>query len=371
MKYAASTLEELAASPTNGASKNVVIGFDGFVDTIAHPVAQRHGRGEDFDRIRTINAFAERIAAAAGKSANIEMYPMMEKIGGNGPIMANALLSAGFPVRYIGALGKPDIHPVFKDFAARTGAVSLTRPGMTTAAEFLDGKLMFGNMSALEEVTLDAVFEAIGEAAFRELAQHADLMAIVNWTMLPQLSGLMLGLLEKVYPKLPANPERHFFFDLADPAKRSEKDLGEAIELISRFEAFGKVTLGLNYSEAQQISRLLGLTPGERDADSLKQMAAAIRAKLALDCVLIHPTESAVCATAQEVFFTEGPLCEKPLITTGAGDHFNAGYMTGRLLGLSPAACLTAAVGCSGSYVRTGKSPSLAELTRFIGTYAN
>lgn len=371
MKYAASTLKELTTNKHKADSVKTVVGFDGFVDLIVHPVAQRHGPGENFDRIETISAFAEKIAAAAGKSANIEMYQKMEKLGGNGPIMANAMLSAGLPTRYIGALGKPDVHPVFKDFAARTDAISLTRPGITTAAEFLDGKLMFGNMSALDQVTFEAVLEAIGEAAFLKLAEEADLMAIVNWTMLPQLSALMTAMVEQVYPKLPNNPNRHFFFDLADPAKRSEHDLLEALNIISRFELFGKVTLGLNYSEGQQVSCVLGLPAGERDAQSLTSMALEIRNRLKLDCVLIHPTESAACAIGNETWFTEGPLCEKPLITTGAGDHFNAGFMTGRLLGLSPAACLTTAVSFSGSYVRTGISPSLEDLVTFIGQYAN
>lgn len=370
MKYAVATLEELTVNKDKVDGKRLVVGFDGFVDLIVHPVAQRHGRGEDFERIKTINAFAERIAAAAGKSANIEMYQVMEKLGGNGPIMANALLSAGFSTRYIGALGKPDIHPVFKDFAARTDAVSLTGPGITTAAEFLDGKLMFGNMASLDEVTYEAALEAIGEEAFLKLAEQADLMAIVNWTMLPQLSALMTALVEKVYPKLPKNDNRHFFFDLADPAKRSEKDIAKALEIISRFEQFGKVTLGLNYSEGQQVSRVLGLIPGDRDADSLRKMTTEIRNSLKIDCVLVHPTESAACAIDGEAYFTDGPLCDKPLITTGAGDHFNAGFMTGRLLGLSPAACLTVAVSFSGSYVRTGKSPSLEDLLVFIGHYA-
>lgn len=370
MKYAASALKEISASAVKPASKNVVVGFDGFVDQIVHPVAQRHGRGEDFERIKTINAFADRIAAAAGKSANIEMYQVMEKLGGNGPIMANAILSAGFATRYIGALGKPDIHPVFKEFAERTNAVSLTGPGITNAAEFLDGKLMFGNMTSLDEVTFEAMVEAIGEQAFLDLAQKADLMAIVNWTMLPQLSSLMTGMIEKVYPKLPANANRHFFFDLADPAKRSAEDIKEALGIIARFEQFGKVTLGLNYSEAQQVSTVLGLAPGDRDAESLKQMASQIRGNLRINCVLVHPTESAACAFEDGAYFTDGPLCDKPLITTGAGDHFNAGFMTGRLLGLSPEGCLTVAVSFSGSYVRTGKSPSLSDLSEFIAKFA-
>ena len=64
-----------------------------------------------------------------------------------------------------------------------------------------------------------------------------------------------------------------------------------------------------------------------------------------------------------------GPYTERPLITTGAGDHFNAGFMQGQLLGLDPEACLTLGVCTSGHYVRTGTSPDLASLETFLANW--
>ena len=98
--------------------------------------------------IPTITDFANRVASAAGKSANIELSEKLDKLGGNGPIMANAQLSLGLGVRYVGALGAPDIHPLFKDFSQATQAISLTNPGVTHALEFEDGKIMLGTMKA-------------------------------------------------------------------------------------------------------------------------------------------------------------------------------------------------------------------------------
>ena len=45
-------------------------------------------------------------------------------------------------VRYVGALGATDIHPLFKDFSKATQPVSLADPGVTHALEFEDGKIM-------------------------------------------------------------------------------------------------------------------------------------------------------------------------------------------------------------------------------------
>jgi sugar/nucleoside kinase (ribokinase family) len=62
----------------------------------------------------------------------------------------------------------------------------------------------------------------------------------------------------------------------------------------------------------------------------------------------------------------EGPFTLKPLITTGAGDHFNAGFCLGKLLGLDNAMSLLAGVSTSGYYVRTAKSPSIGDLVGLL-----
>ena len=65
----------------------------------------------------------------------------------------------------------------------------------------------------------------------------------------------------------------------------------------------------------------------------------------------------------------EDQVRKTPLITTGAGDHFNCGFVTGQLLGLEPEACLTLGVCTSGHYVRTGESPTLATLETFLANW--
>jgi sugar/nucleoside kinase (ribokinase family) len=64
-----------------------------------------------------------------------------------------------------------------------------------------------------------------------------------------------------------------------------------------------------------------------------------------------------------------GPYVEKPLITTGAGDHFNAGFATGQLLGLSPEGALALGVCTSGHYVRTAESPTFNDLETFLANW--
>ena len=85
MQHKELTLKELNERSQTISAKKALVGIDGFIDKIVHPVDQRTGPGEAFTAIETISEFGARISSAAGKSANIELAPIIEKLGGNGP----------------------------------------------------------------------------------------------------------------------------------------------------------------------------------------------------------------------------------------------------------------------------------------------
>ena len=369
MDFKQRTLAALQAARANSPTNTALVGLDGFVDTIVTPVDQRTAQGEAFTPIRSIPEFAQRIGGAAGKSTNIELYPLMDKLGGNGPIMANALLEAGTRVTYLGALGRPAIHPVFHDFASRVEVVSLCNPATTIAVEFNDGKLMLGQLRSLDTITLETIYQVMGEESLRSALAAADLVSLVNWTMIPNMTAVLRSFVEDVLPACPPREGKLFFFDLADPEKRSHEDLIEVLEVMARFDKFGKVTLGLNLKEAQRVYQALGFAALGESEEDLRTIAMDIREKLNLACVVVHPRESAACATADGTSWVPGPYTDQPLITTGAGDHFNAGFAQGQMLGLDSEACLSMGVCTSGHYVRTGKSPSLDDLEKFLATW--
>ena len=366
MDHRTRTLEELQTHRSGITAKNALLGFDGFVDTIMHAVDRRMGPGAQFDRIPKIEDFGNRILAAAGKSTNVELYPIMKKLGGNGPIMGAALMAAGVKTRYIGALGKPAIHPVFADFAKKTEAISICEPATTDAVEFEDGKIMLANPSSLDEITMKEIAGAVSEGAFLDLLSRADLISLVNWTQILHLTEILSDLLDRILPILPPRDQRIFFFDLADPEKRSVGDLQTALRTISRFHPFGSVTLGLNLKEAIQVAGALDLPEPKEDPEGLRALASRIRQALQIGTVVVHPTKSAACATREDSWWVPGPWTTKPKITTGAGDHFNAGFVIGQLLKLSPEACLTVGVHFSGYYVFNAKSPGLNDVDGFI-----
>ena len=86
LRVAATLREKIDVVKRSSAS----VGLDGFVDEIIHVVDKRLDVGR-FERIPTIQGYADRIAEASGRSTNMELVTQRIKLGGNGPIMANAL----------------------------------------------------------------------------------------------------------------------------------------------------------------------------------------------------------------------------------------------------------------------------------------
>jgi len=356
---------------------SAVVGFDGFVDSIIKVVDQRHSMApEDFRPVSTITGFADRCAAAAGKSTNIELHVVERRFGGNGPLLAAGMGSLGASVTFIGAVGSQNdpavLSPVYQSMADRCAKVYPVVPAaQTDALEFEDGKLMLGKTASVQAVSWKLLKETIGLDTLRAIYEDATTIGIVNWVMLQGVEGIWRGLMDEVFPKLSKKHPRRMFIDLCDPAKRTDEDVRRAAGFLTELAGFMPVTLGLNQAEAERIGRVLGVDiyegPGNQSLSSAMEHAAAtIRAKLGLACCVVHPREGAAAADAQATAWFEGPFTIKPKISTGAGDHFNGGFAMAQNLGLDLAQCL--AVGCavSGAYVRDARSPSRDRLAEFL-----
>jgi hypothetical protein len=348
--------------PFNTSKSNVLVGLDGFVDLIIDVVDKRTGP-ESYTRVETIASLGERISRAAGLSSNLELVVRQEKLGGNGPIMANAMLEAGCAVTYIGNLGRPAVHPVFAEMAARCKACySLAAPGTTDALEFRDGKVMLGKHQSLKEVTYERMVEVVGMERLRAAWEGSHLIALTNWTMLTEQTDIWKRL-HKDMAGAKTLPGAILFTDLADPEKRAGKEIADAVRFLQSFRRSHRVVLGLNQKESMEVSAAIGLKfkPEEIEAN-----AARLRKELDLDAVVIHPTKNAACATEKGSASIDGPFCQNPKLTTGAGDNFNAGFCVGLLAGLEPLEMLAAGTANSGFYVRNGRSATSRDLVAFL-----
>jgi hypothetical protein len=359
--------QKLLAGEAAAKKMSAFVGFDGFVDEILHVVDKRES-ADSFQRLTTISKLAERLAGAAGKSANVEIVNRVTKLGGNGPIMANALASLGLKVTYLGNLGWPHLHPIFADFAKRAEVYSIAEPGHTDALEFEDGKIMMGKHSSLKDVNWANIQSRFGRDKFAAKLAGADLVGFVNWTMLTYMGEIWEALLKEICPTLKGK-RRLMFFDLADPEKRKPEDIRRALETIVKFGNFFEVILGLNEKEAYEISDVLGLKVRDKSSDGLSVLALEINKRVPVGTLVIHPVTYALAASKGAVSLVQGPFTPKPLITTGAGDHFNSGFCLGKLLGLDNALSVLTGVTTSGHYVRTAQSPSISDLAKTLRSW--
>ena len=357
--------KKLAAAVPGISSRRATVGLDGFVDEIIAVVDKRHSL-EAFDEISTIEQFGEKVSDAAGKSMNFELVVKRMKLGGNGPIMANALAAAGMGVTYVGAVGYPTLHPVFSEMAEKASVISLGEPGHTDALEFADGKLMLGKYTReMSEVNWDNLMARVGQDRWVKLMDESDLIGMVNWVMLPFLGKIWEQSLALGVPNRKGK-NRILFIDLCDPEKRTHADLLEAMGTLTRYQEKVDVILGLNLKEASSVAEVIGVSITGDAETQIVQTAARIREKLNLHCVVVHPRRGAAAATASEQGSFAGPFIKEPVISTGAGDHFNAGFCLGRVLNLNLDESLCVGTATSGYYVRTGVSPSARQLAEFI-----
>ena len=358
------TAAELLAAAGRVSQMTAFVGLDGFVDDILHVVDKRED-ADKYSRLPTIAQLAERLAGAAGRSTNIELVSQLNKLGGNGPIMANALASFGLKVTYLGILGYPNLHPVFADFAKRAEVHSIAEPGYTDALEFEDGKIMLGKHQSLKQMNWENIKARFGQEQFAAKFGSADLIGFVNWTMITHMSDIWAAVLKEICPAM-KGPRRKLFIDLADPEKRTRADILRALELVAAFQEHFDVVLGLNEKESMEIGNTLGLSTTNHSLEGLLKLSQEIHQRVRVDTLVVHPTAYAIASGPDGTAVVQGPFTPKPKITTGASDHFNSGFCLGKLLGFTTERCLLIGVTTSGFYVRTGQSPAIPDLANLL-----
>ena len=224
---------------------------------------------------------------------------------------------------------------------------------------------MLTKTTSLNEITWENIQLRYGREKFITNFSTSDFVGFVNWTMIPYMSDLWESILKEFCP---ANPHvrRKVFFDLADPEKRNPQDIARALKLIVEFERFFEVILGLNEKEAYEIGSVLGLDSTDRSRNGLAALTQQIQKHVPISALVVHPVSFALAAGDGVVSVVDGPFVDKPLITTGAGDHFNAGFCLGKVLGFDDEMSVLVGVTTSGFYVRHAQSPRLTDLVEML-----
>lgn len=372
--------DALRARAADVPSLRVIAGLDAAVDSIIRVVDRRASR-DAFTPMTSMRQFADRIGAHAGRSINIEFVVEQLKIGGNGVLFANPFTLWGTKVVYVGALladadaptaagaAKRLTHPVFDEFVARCERVyPVAGPALSDACEFADGKVIIGKTAPMDALTWRGVLDAVGGVdACAGLFEGASLFAPMNWTMLSSMTDIWRAVARDVLPRVDGARRPRVFVDLADPAKRTDDDLRNALDALRAMDALTPTTLACNFSESRRIAGVLGAHLPDDDND-LGARAAALLPALGLTGLCIHTRRAAGGADRDEPAgaHLDAAYTADPAISTGAGDTFNAGYALGLALGLPVEQRLALGVANAGRYVRERVPPTLDGLIDFL-----
>jgi Sugar kinases, ribokinase family len=356
----------LLSQPTG--PKKVFVGFDGFIDEIIHIVDIRYD-SDSYKRIPTIQAYADRIARGSGMSTNIELVSQQIKMGGNGPILANALLNYSVKVAYMGAVGSHELDPVFHALDRCDEVICISPPASTDALEFNDGKIIASKLTSLNSVTWENILGHCPLPKLIGLLKDCDYLVFSNWSMIVGMNHIWNEFLKSAAPCINA-AEKSVFFDLADPEKRTADDLQTALSHIINFTKAGfRVTLSMNLKEACEISEALGKSIPDYQIADTEELLEYLSQRLGLYCTVIHLVDRACCRHNSSYYEVMGPYCQEPKLTTGAGDNFNAGFLYGQINHFSFIHCLYTGCATSGFYVRNAKSPDIRELIDFLALW--
>ncbi|MFP4510548.1 MAG: PfkB family carbohydrate kinase [Spirochaetaceae bacterium] len=336
-------------------------GFDGFVDTFVR-----------MNRPASMAEFGPKIAQAAGIAASYSVTHEGDRFGGNGPLFVSALhdlFGGHIDLHYAGGVGAREMEPLFAEaLKPRLKAVyPMAPPAHTDCLEFTDGKVMLNDFGPCGDITLARLLEVMGEAEYQRIVDAADFIVAVNWGKLPHVGEIWADIAYRRARGPQAGTRVPFFMDLAEFEHRPADDVEQLLALLPRITEVFSSILSFNLKEAWQMGETLGGGfTGRKQPEAVAELAAFLKEHIQVDRVVIHPNSGAACASDDGVVYVAGPYCENPLISTGAGDNFGAGCLSGYLMGLDDTGMLLAGNAASGFYVRSGRSATFTDLLGLV-----
>lgn len=350
-------------------TKKIFAGFDGYTDMLYSVVqGERQGKRQIYKYSKD---FAKSLLETAGISSEYEIVLKSRRVGGNAPLMSIGMAAMGAFVSCVGVFGEDAKDMIQEEGGLDEGLMnrlklySVGDPAVTIALEFEDCKYMFADCRRLQDVTYDRLERIIGRKELRKRVLEADLIAAVNWAALPGLKDILKNLflpvgdekdIEKNFAEL---SQKWLFLDLSDIRKKEAAEIQSYFDIIvemSRYTGL-RTCLSLNENEIRVLADKLGI-----EEASEGPLLWKIRRCIGVEEVILHAMRKSVYCSGEETEEVSKDICSHPVITTGAGDNFNAGVCIGKLLKLSPRSQIEMGNSAAEYYVTYGRSGSLEEI---------
>lgn len=341
----------------------IVFGFDGVVDTVREIVDERHDM-EEFTPVSKLETISERLGAsiAVKSSATFEWTEEATRTGGHVCHLTRALGTLDYGPTMIGTFGDP-VEPVFRAEFEAYPTVSIGRPGQTDAVEFTDGKLMLTQPGDYRTLDWETLCDRLELDALAEHLDGTQLLGLGYWSVIPSFPDILDGLREELWPRLSSPPD-HVLVDPGDLRHIPRTDLEEGADALAAFDDVVPTTVSANRSETTVISDLF-----DSSVEDLEQSVNVARDGLGVSRFVSHGVDRSATSTATETASVAVPRVDDPVLTTSAGDHFNAGLVVGLLTEVDEDGALVLGNSVAGWFVRNGNEPTRDQLRSFVDTY--
>jgi len=373
MKISAQTTKDLVYDTVNKirkssnalSAKKATVGFDGCIDTLVYLIKNKRVDTLEVTNFTDMVDFGEYVISKGGKSCSIEYNMQSRKIGGNAPIFSNVLGANNVKTNLIATLGYPEIEDVFADMSDDCDKYSYGPAQKAMALEFTDGKIFLSPCHQLTDDAWKLIKSSVGENAMKEVFTDADLLALLNWSELTYATELWEDLLNYVIKNAKVEKEKFVFVDLADCSRNRKRDKLRILKIVSEFTKYRTTILSVNENEAIDLFYALDFT----DESDIKQVAIDTAKAVGIDALVVHTRKESIVVSKDECSVCDTDFQKEPVISTGGGDNYNAGFALGLLLGLDYKECGAFANSTSSYYVSTGKTPRLNDIAEHLDNW--
>jgi len=338
----------------------ITLGIDGIVDEVWQIISSRKNPDE-YILFEKMKDFAKSVYdCGEGGYAN-EILPKRRIYGGFTANTGKAVKRLGGSPVLLGMFGKEGgVDPAFEEFLEEGKLFTVAEAPVCQIFEFADGKLILPYIAERMHFNWETLVDVVSWDGLKEAFTNVDVVGLGYWSSMPHFDEILSKLCEHFL----IGQGSRLFFDFADIRKRSREALEHTLYLLAELNEQVPMTLSLNENEAAILYSYMGREFSDDGVKALKDTVYT-QQQMGLDELIVHTPHFAVGATANnEAELVKQQRCEAPVITTGAGDNFNGGYLTACVKedALSLAERLFVGNTVTRFYVRNGYSPDVKDL---------
>lgn len=326
--------------------KEVVAGFDGFVDIVAKPLKSVNPK-EYFSSMQDL---AKYMLAKSHCNLSIEYEIFDRRGGGNMPNFAYSLACKGVKVSAIGTLGEA---PEFDKLKEKCEVYSYGKEYIAHALEFESSKMFLAPSVTLDLDPYEKIASIFDTAKFLS----ADAFALLNWSEISFSTKLWKDIYDNHFLNAKIDKSKIAFFDLCDIQRRSEKETRDIISLIKDYNKKRYVILSANKNEFQTLAKIF-----HAYGSDLKDQIKSLYSKIDIDEIVVHTKNISFSHDKKVLYEDIPPDIKKAIVYTGAGDNFNASFLYGRLRGFDTKKCLETGNLGACRYISEGKCADFSDI---------